>query len=101
MMILKQPFFLLGLEDTDQCKNNAFGAMWMFIITFILSVFTICHDSSVETREREHMMFHGEDEDRPILPPGMSSYRVNSEVELSEMDAYRDFVPDSERREII
>mmetsp|Transcript_2541 Transcript_2541/g.3815 ORF Transcript_2541/g.3815 Transcript_2541/m.3815 type:complete len:102 (-) Transcript_2541:562-867(-) len=101
MMILKQPFFLLGLNDIDECKDNAFGAMWMFILTFTASVFTVCYDSTTMAREVDHRSIYGEREDRPILPPGMSSYRVNSEVELSTMDVDRDFVPDYEMREII
>jgi len=80
-MIVKQPFFLLGLDDYEVCKDSAFGAMWIFIMTFAVSVIYIVYESSSKPpyEEVDHR------EERPMLPPGMTDYRVNSEVELSEL----------------
>ena len=40
-----QPFFIGGIEDVDEAKTNAFGAMGMFLICFILSMIGIWYDS--------------------------------------------------------
>ena len=79
---MKQPFFLLGLEDLDNCKNNAFGAMWLFIMIFASSVIFILYDTATKTNFQDL----DEGESVPILPRGMTDYRVNSEVELAGMD---------------
>ena len=81
MMMVKQPFFILGLEDLEKCKGNAFGAMWLFISIFSACLIFFIFESNMQPNCRyiEHA------EDHPILPPGMTDYRVNSEVELSGM----------------
>ena len=44
-MIQSQSFFIAGLEDVDQARASAFGAMILFIATFSASIFGICYDS--------------------------------------------------------
>lgn len=41
VMLQTQPMFITGLDDTDDAKKNAFGAMGMFLATFGLSIFGI------------------------------------------------------------
>ena len=55
VMLSTQPFFVPGIEDPDQAKANAFGALGMFIFTFGLSAFGIWYDAQnkVETTEIE------------------------------------------------
>ena len=44
-MISTQPFFIHGLENPDEAKTNAFGAMAMFIITFVASLLGLWYDT--------------------------------------------------------
>jgi hypothetical protein len=87
MMISKQPFFFLGLEDVNQCKSNAFGAMWVFLISFGASIAYLIFESAIENKRRRQLEYshEQEQEDHPMLPRGMSDYIVNTEVELSDM----------------
>lgn len=39
IMLIKQPFFILGIEDVETAKGNAFGAAAIFLFTFLLSIF--------------------------------------------------------------
>lgn len=84
MMISKQPFFVLGLEDRDQSKSNAFEAMWVFLITLATSIIYLVYESAIENR-RHYQSDFSDEEDHPMLPRGMSDYIVQTEVELSDM----------------
>lgn len=44
-MISKQSFFIAGIEDAEEAKNSAFGAMGMFAFTFFASLAGIWYDS--------------------------------------------------------
>mmetsp|Transcript_15402 Transcript_15402/g.38249 ORF Transcript_15402/g.38249 Transcript_15402/m.38249 type:complete len:131 (+) Transcript_15402:394-786(+) len=44
MMLTYQPFYIGGIEDVEHSKKSAYGAMAMFILTFILSVLYIIFD---------------------------------------------------------
>jgi len=80
IMITKQPFYIRGLEDVDNCKKSAFGSMVLFITIFFLSVCYLCLDSS--RRRRYGQLDISEHSERSSLPPGMTDYEVN--LELSE-----------------
>jgi hypothetical protein len=80
-MIEKQQFFILGLQDPDHCQESASGAMWLFIILFSLSVFVLLYEANSQPKFRTIEQH----EEHPILPPGMTDYRVNSEFELPGM----------------
>ena len=45
VLLTYQPFFISGIEDTDHAKGSAIGAMIMFFITLILSVYNIYNAS--------------------------------------------------------
>lgn len=45
-MLQVQPFFIGGIEDPDEARNSAFGAMAMFIVTFSASLAGIWYDSN-------------------------------------------------------
>ena len=55
ILIQTQPFFIAGIEDPAENRNSAFGAMFMFLITFALSMGGIWYDgqSKAETIEKE------------------------------------------------
>jgi hypothetical protein len=46
VIISQQSFFIAGLEDADEAKNSAFGAMGMFAFTFVASIAGIWYDSN-------------------------------------------------------
>ena len=50
-MIQTQPFFIAGLDDSDEAKANAFGAMAMFIVTFIASLLGMWYDAQNKIEE--------------------------------------------------
>lgn len=35
---MKQPFFILGIDDVEKAKGSAFGAAGMFFFTFLVSI---------------------------------------------------------------
>lgn len=37
-LLIKQPFFILGIHDVEKAKGSAFGAAAMFLVTFVISV---------------------------------------------------------------
>lgn len=43
-MLQTQPFFIAGIEDPEQARDNAFGATGMFLVCFILSIAGIYYD---------------------------------------------------------
>jgi hypothetical protein len=43
-LVSTQPFFIAGIEDPSETRNSAFGAMFMFVITFALSIGGIWYD---------------------------------------------------------
>ena len=81
MMIKKQPFLILGLNDYKESEDIASQCMWLFIAIFSTSLTFIFYESN--TRPVYRHVQHAED--HPILPPGMTDYRVSTEVELSGM----------------
>ena len=40
-----------GIEDYDEAKSNAFGAMAMFIVTFVASLLGMWYDSQNKIEE--------------------------------------------------
>ncbi len=80
-MLTKQPFYIVGLEGEEElCADNAKGAIGLFVVTFISSITFIKYDAwNYEQWEAITM-----DEDRDLLPRGMSQYnvRTHSEIEL-------------------
>mmetsp|Transcript_4002 Transcript_4002/g.6696 ORF Transcript_4002/g.6696 Transcript_4002/m.6696 type:complete len:103 (-) Transcript_4002:188-496(-) len=46
LLISQQSFYIAGIEDADEAKNSAFGAMGMFIFTFVASMAGIWYDSN-------------------------------------------------------
>jgi hypothetical protein len=39
VLLIKQPFFIRGIEDVEVAKGSAFGAAGTFFFTFLVSVF--------------------------------------------------------------
>ena len=51
VMLHTQPFFIAGIEDAGEAKSSAFGAMAMFIVTFISSLLGLWYDSQNKVDE--------------------------------------------------
>ena len=41
-----QPFYIGGLEDPEDAKISAFGAMGIFLVTLVLSIVGIFYDNT-------------------------------------------------------
>jgi hypothetical protein len=37
-LLIKQPFFILGIDDVEKAKRSAFGAAAMFLVSFVVCV---------------------------------------------------------------
>ena len=79
-MISKQPFYMTGLEDEEQCKNSASGALALFIVTFIASITFVWYDSVNKVQYTEVS------EHEELLPRGMSIYNVRTDSGLELPD---------------
>eukprot|EP00581_Thalassiosira_minuscula_P008744 CAMPEP_0183707056 /NCGR_PEP_ID=MMETSP0737-20130205/3732_1 /TAXON_ID=385413 /ORGANISM="Thalassiosira miniscula, Strain CCMP1093" /LENGTH=82 /DNA_ID=CAMNT_0025934629 /DNA_START=292 /DNA_END=540 /DNA_ORIENTATION=+ len=44
VMLSTQPFFITGIEDVEQARNNAFGALITFCVTFAISAVMMLKD---------------------------------------------------------
>jgi len=44
-MLHTQPFYVAGIDDVESAETSAFGAMGMFLFTFVASIFGIWYDS--------------------------------------------------------
>ena len=44
-MLMKQPFFILGIANVEEAKSSAFGAAGAFLFTFTLSIGYLIHDA--------------------------------------------------------
>jgi hypothetical protein len=44
-MLMKQPFFIGGIEDVEKSKASAFGAAGTFFFTFVISILYMIHDA--------------------------------------------------------
>lgn len=51
MMLTHQPFFMGGIEDVKVARGSAYGALFMFVVTFILSVVFIVKDVGTTPEE--------------------------------------------------
>jgi len=81
LLIAKQPFYLLGLDDFEQSRENALGSMWLFIAIVLISTAYMGYESS--TQRNYDLVETG---NSPNLPRGMSSYNYysdNPDVELT------------------
>lgn len=45
IMLIKQPFFILGIEDVEKAKSSAFGAAGTFFFCFIVSILYMIRES--------------------------------------------------------
>ena len=66
-MIQSQSFFIAGLENDEEARTNAFGAMGMFLFTFVASLAGMWYDSRSKAEpvtdgeeEGEYHLSHGE-----------------------------------------
>lgn len=71
-MIHSQSFFIGGLENDEEARSNAFGAMGMFLFTFVASLVGMWYDSQYKA---EPVTDEEEDEGEYHLSQGeMPSY---------------------------
>lgn len=67
-MLKTQPFFIAGIEDYDEATSSAFGAMAMFIVTFVSSLLGLWYDS--QNKEVDTVDCSGEPEAEYHLSTG-------------------------------
>ena len=55
-MLVKQPFFIGGIQDVEEAKGSAFGAAGLFLFCFVVAIFFLVrgdgnrsHSSELET----------------------------------------------------
>mmetsp|Transcript_23627 Transcript_23627/g.31388 ORF Transcript_23627/g.31388 Transcript_23627/m.31388 type:complete len:135 (-) Transcript_23627:542-946(-) len=83
-MISKQSFYIKGIDDPETFKDSAFGAMGLFIATFVLSIVYLMYDSCCAYRFTPHdNMYDSVPSPGYGLPPGMTDYEVNMELPRS------------------
>ena len=73
-----------GIEDEKLYKENATGALALFITTFISSTTFIWYDS----KNKEQWDRENEEEHLSLLPRGMSDYNVRNDSELELNDIH-------------
>lgn len=49
-MLMKQPFYIGGIEDVERAKSSAFGAAATFLFTFVVSIAYMIMDAQKLTR---------------------------------------------------
>jgi hypothetical protein len=50
-MLTKQPFFVGGIEDFEEARGAAYGAMWAYVVTFGIATVLTLRDSRRAHRE--------------------------------------------------
>lgn len=75
IVIHTQPFFIAGIEDESKARANAFGAMGMFLVTFLASVGGMYYDSQNKV---EHMVDAGEEGEYRLAPGDVPTYGTSS-----------------------
>jgi hypothetical protein len=48
VILNSQPFFIAGVENPEEARDNAFGAFIMFISTFALSAVGMWYDTNIK-----------------------------------------------------
>eukprot|EP00585_Thalassiosira_rotula_P013269 CAMPEP_0196130338 /NCGR_PEP_ID=MMETSP0910-20130528/751_1 /TAXON_ID=49265 /ORGANISM="Thalassiosira rotula, Strain GSO102" /LENGTH=100 /DNA_ID=CAMNT_0041389631 /DNA_START=140 /DNA_END=442 /DNA_ORIENTATION=- len=49
VMLSTQPFFITGIDNVEEARSNAFGAMIMFCVTFAISAVLISKEQKSST----------------------------------------------------
>lgn len=52
-MVTLQPFYIGGLEDPEDAKISAFGAMGMSLVTLVLSLIGIFYDNTIGKKSEQ------------------------------------------------
>ena len=65
ILLTKQPFYISGIDDYDVAKDNAVGAMGLFAVTLIYSLYKV-YNPSMEKEEE--------------IDLGMEGYQLNTGV---------------------
>jgi hypothetical protein len=73
-LLIYQPFYIGGIEDVGRAKESAFGAMFAFIATFVVSLLVCFRDSRIKRRQLL-LERHSYDQVPPIS--SVESYEIN------------------------
>jgi hypothetical protein len=66
VVIYSQPFFISGIENDEEARASAFGAMGMFLVTFLASLGGMWYDTKYKAEpieegdEAGYQLSHGE-----------------------------------------
>jgi hypothetical protein len=86
MMLTYQPFFVGGIDDPKAATSNAYGAMAMFIFTFLVSVVYLIQDtltSSDDTLRRRQTGNDYEGVPTGTGPAVLRDYALNLDLPAS------------------
>jgi len=70
-MLTYQPLFISGINDYEASTHNAYGAMGMFVITFLVSVAYLIQEAMKSPRERDMLRRHDSGHEYEGIPQGM------------------------------
>lgn len=76
-MLNAQPFFITGIDNATEARDNAFGAFVMFITTFIISAIGMWYDANIEKDQMETPDGPGESETEYQLAGEFPNYGTN------------------------
>lgn len=76
---MKQPLYILGVEDVEQAKSSAFGAAGTFFFTFIVSIVYMIREAKQDRFQSIRRMGRGGD--------GYGQVPI-SEMDLDEPDQF-------------
>lgn len=63
ILLTKQPFLISGIEDYDKAKDSALGAMGLFAVTLVYSIYKVYNPTEVKEE---------------IEAQGMEGYQLNT-----------------------
>jgi hypothetical protein len=67
IMLIKQPFYIGGIDNLETCKGSAFGAAGAFLFTFLLSIgYLIQSGRPGQGVRRERVIFDDYDDRFPM-----------------------------------
>mmetsp|Transcript_1105 Transcript_1105/g.2184 ORF Transcript_1105/g.2184 Transcript_1105/m.2184 type:complete len:105 (-) Transcript_1105:161-475(-) len=77
IMLHAQPFFILGVDNSKDARDNAFGAFVMFLATFVASSIGVWYDSNIDQDQIESAAAGNGSETEYQLAQDVPSYGTN------------------------
>lgn len=84
IMLMRQAFYVGGVEDLELAKANAFGAAGTFFFTFVISILYILKEGRKEVRRGSTTATFAE-----VMATGV--FRDREEAEYGQLSTFSDF----------